>query len=81
LILGPRTELRSSDGVTTTFTYHPQNFRLTRHTTGPNGNHQNLTYDYNEVGNITSITDDTFTGDRTFTYDDLNRLTRAGRQL
>jgi RHS repeat-associated protein len=38
---------------------------------------QNLAYDYDNVGNVTSIGDTIFTADRTFTYDKLNRLRTA----
>ena len=38
-----------------------------------------MTYAYDNNGNVTSITDSLFTGSRTFTYDDLNRMiTGAG---
>jgi uncharacterized protein RhaS with RHS repeats len=40
-------------------------------------NQQNLSYTYDDNGNITSITDSLFTGSRTFQYDDLNRLINA----
>jgi RHS repeat-associated protein len=38
---------------------------------------QDLTYNYDEVGNITAIADALETGSRSFTYDDLNRLKTA----
>jgi RHS repeat-associated protein len=41
------------------------------------GSHQNLSYAYDNVGNITFVTDGIWTGSRSFTYDNLNRLTQA----
>ena len=41
------------------------------------GSHQNLSYAYDNVGNITSVTDTLWTGSRSFAYDHLNRLTQA----
>ena len=38
---------------------------------------QDLTYQYNEIGDITAITDALWTGSRSFDYDDLNRLKTA----
>src|SRR4030042_2168407 len=47
-------------------------------TNGPQGGLQNLSYNYDNAGNINSITD-LMDGSRTqgFTYDHLNRLTQA----
>ncbi|MBI2985926.1 MAG: hypothetical protein HYY45_04080 [Deltaproteobacteria bacterium] len=42
---------------------------------GPTGPMQDLTYAYDNTGNITGITDALWTGSRSFTYDALNRLT------
>jgi hypothetical protein len=39
--------------------------------------YQNLTYGFDNAGNVTAITDTVGFGSRTFIYDDLNRLTRA----
>jgi uncharacterized protein RhaS with RHS repeats len=41
------------------------------------GNQKNLSYTYDDNGNVTSITDGLFTASRTFQYDDLNRLINA----
>ncbi len=51
--------------------------QINQATSGPGGNFQNLTYDYDNVGNILTITDSLFTATRTFTYDGLNRLSTA----
>jgi len=72
---GQKTTLTYANNLTTTWTYDPNNFRPTNRVTS--NNQQNLTYGYDNNGNITSITDSLFTGSRTFTYDDLNRLVTA----
>ncbi|MBI4786264.1 MAG: RHS repeat protein [Chloroflexi bacterium] len=61
------------NGATTTYTYHPQNLRLTNLTTS--GNIQNLSYQYDAVGNVKTITDTKRSQVSTFNYDDLNRMT------
>ncbi|PYM91302.1 MAG: hypothetical protein DME04_19325 [Candidatus Rokuibacteriota bacterium] len=75
---GQQTQQQYANGVTTTLTYDPTNFRpLTRSTTGPTGSHQNLTYGHDPAGNITWVSDAVWTASRNFTYDALNRLTSA----
>lgn len=79
---GQKKTIKYANGVTSNFTYNETgtapDFRLTnRNTAGSVVTFQNLTYDYDNVGNITSITDPIFTADRTFTYDRLNRLSAA----
>ncbi|HTM07264.1 MAG TPA: FG-GAP-like repeat-containing protein, partial [Verrucomicrobiae bacterium] len=87
---GQRDEIQYVNGVTTTFDYFDQlvtppqkiNFRLkNRNTTGHNPDYMNLQdldYDYDDVGNTTSITDHLFTGTRDLLrYDELNRLVEA----
>ncbi|WP_444924850.1 FG-GAP-like repeat-containing protein [Microbulbifer sp. DLAB2-AF] len=76
-------EVLLGNGLTTTYAYDPQNYRLTSILTGINpglGQVQNLHYDWNAVGNLLSKSD--FSGDGSyrkdlqerFEYDDLNRL-------
>jgi RHS repeat-associated protein len=73
-----KTQLQYANGVTTNWTYNAQTFRVTnRNTASATGTFQNLSYTYDNTGNITSITDPVYTADRTFTYDALNRLTSA----
>ena len=72
---GQKTALTYANNLTTTWTFNPNTFRVTNRITS--GNQQNLTYGYDNNGNITSITDSLFTGSQTFGYDDLNRLTSA----
>ena len=75
---GQKTQLQYANGVTSNWTYNAQNFRVTNHSTsGPGGNLQDLSYTYDNVGNISTITDGLFTGSRVFTYDALNRLIEA----
>jgi len=76
---GQKTQVQYANLVATTWTYNPQNFRVTNRLTSGTaaGTIQNLTYGYDNVGNITSITDPVFTATRTFQYDALNRLTQA----
>jgi|GEM_PF-3200168 len=73
---GQKTSLTYANGRVTSWTYHPDRFWTTNQTTS--GNQQNLSYGRDNVGNITSITDNLGgTASRTFTYDDLNRLITA----
>ena len=44
---------------------------------GTTGAYQDLTYQFDNGGNLTAITDALWTGSREFAYDDLNRLTSA----
>jgi RHS repeat-associated protein len=69
---GQKTSLTYGNGLITTWTHNANNFRVTNRTTS--NNQQNLTYGYDNNGNVTSITDGLFTGSRSFTYDDLNRM-------
>src|SRR5439155_1052363 len=62
---GQQTELRHANGVTSTWTYHPTNFRLTGRTTaGAAGPLQSLAYASDAAGNVTQIHDALFTGSR-----------------
>jgi len=72
---GQKTALTYANNLTTTWSYDPNNFRPINRTTS--NNQQNLTYGYDNNGNVTTITDALFTGSRTFTYDDLNRMITA----
>jgi YD repeat-containing protein len=65
--------LTYGNNLASQFSYDPNNFRTTAHTTSGNQqNQQNMSYLYDNVGNVTQITD-MFTAGRIFTYDDLNR--------
>src|SRR4030042_1643547 len=79
--LGQSGAITYANGVTTTQQYYTTNNRLYSITTnGPQGGLQNLSYNYDNAGNITTITD-SLDGSRTqsFQYDHLNRLTQAYR--
>lgn len=70
---GQKTSLTYGNGLVTSWTHNASNFRVTNRTTS--SNQQNLTYGYDNNGNVTAITDSLFTGDRSFGYDDLNQMT------
>jgi RHS repeat-associated protein len=83
-----RAFVQDGNGITTQYTYRPDNRRLSNLQAGQgNGNlFQNLGYSYDAVGNITSLVNDVpvappsqFGGPttQTFIYDDLYRLTSA----
>lgn len=67
------TSLTLGNGAITTYTYNTQNLRLTNLTTS--ASIQNLSYQYDNAGNIKTITDAIRSETSTFNYDDLNRLT------
>ena len=78
---GQKKTVTYGNSLITTFTYNdpvdrpsaPTDFRVFNRTTS--ASQQNLTYGYDQNGNVTGITDSLFTGSRTFAYDDLNRMT------
>jgi len=72
---GQLTSLTLGSGAITNYTYNPQNLRLTNLTTS--NNLQNLSYQYDNVGNIQQIVDNVRGETSQFTYDDLNRLKTA----
>ncbi|MCL4393974.1 MAG: hypothetical protein M1482_04065 [Chloroflexi bacterium] len=75
---GQPLELDFGDGTQTNYAYNPLNRRLTQlQTAGGASAIQNLSYDYDNVGNITQITDAVRNEVTTFGYDDLDRLTSA----
>ncbi len=78
--LGQPAVVTYPNGADTILQYYPLNRRLYSITTNSNaaGGIQNLTYSYDNVGNITQI-DDLLVASRSqsFQYDDLNRLTQA----
>ncbi len=66
-----------ANGVTTSYTYAATNNRLQGISTVKGATtYQSLSYSYDNVGNIATITD-AINGNQTFTYDDLNRLAGA----
>ncbi|MBI4790951.1 MAG: hypothetical protein HY782_28305, partial [Chloroflexi bacterium] len=70
------TQLKLNNGATTTtYIYDSRNLRLTQLTTS--GSLQNLSYEYDGVGNVKKITDWVRSEVSTFGYDDLDRLTSA----
>ena len=72
---GQLTMLRVASNLATTYTYNPQNMRLTHLTTG---NVQDLTYEYYAGGNVKKITDAVRNNEvSNYEYDDLDRLKKA----
>lgn len=68
------------NGTSTTYNYDPYNFRLDKLQTLSGSAHiQDLSYNFDPVGNVTSILDSSPNGTNTqyFQYDDLNRLVYA----
>ncbi|OGL47349.1 MAG: hypothetical protein A2W05_00960, partial [Candidatus Schekmanbacteria bacterium RBG_16_38_10] len=79
--LGQAGTITYANGVSTAYQYNPQNNRLYSITTNsPSaGGLMNLSYSYDNIGNITNITDILNSQKtRTFKYDDINRLIEAG---
>ncbi|MEV6107918.1 SpvB/TcaC N-terminal domain-containing protein [Streptomyces sp. NPDC051940] len=86
-----RTAVALGNGTRTSYTYDAEDRRLaTVNSTLPTGyTFQNVSYDYDEVGNLTELTNDTQRPDsantpklggpstQTFGYDNLHRLTEA----
>ena len=64
-----------SNGILTSYTYHPANRRLTSMQAS---GIQDFGYSYDPVGNILSISDGIRGDTEHFTYDDLDRLITAG---
>jgi RHS repeat-associated protein len=68
--------IQYGNGTHTDYTYG-QDLRLSRILTQGSSNLQDLNYVFDKNGNITTLTDNLRSNIRTFTYDDLDRLTRA----
>lgn len=78
LPFGPLKQLVFANGTTQTFA-HDNRYRMTANSlTGPSGAIASYAYHYDAAGNITQIEDELDAGyDRSFAYDELNRLTTA----
>lgn len=76
---GDVSQIEYGNGVITTYTYFPQNLRLSNiRTTNSSGTVlQDLNYTYDGVGNILTIKDSVNTATQSFKYDALNRLIEA----
>ncbi len=74
---GQPSRLTLGNGVTTDYTYDPNNYRLkTLKTVKGSLTLQDLTYTFDDGGNVTTLTDPVH-GHQTFNYDGLDRLTSA----
>ncbi|WP_321430249.1 DUF2341 domain-containing protein [uncultured Methanolobus sp.] len=67
-----------SNGVVTNYTYDTEKLLLDRIYTQ---SLQDLDYDFDNVGNILEIEDNVLNSVKTYGYDDLDRLTSAGRSV
>jgi RHS repeat-associated protein len=67
------------NGTSTDYTYDPCNFRLNQlKTSDPQkAAIQNLSYNFDPIGNVTSIQDSVNSNTQSFQYDNLNRLTES----
>jgi YD repeat-containing protein len=65
------TQIIFSNSMTTRFDYYPENYRLKSILTG---SLQDLSYEYDKVGNVTKITDSVHSFTKNYFYDDLDRL-------
>ena len=67
------------NGTSTDYTYDPYNFRLNQLKTSDPQKAviQNLSYNFDPIGNVTSIQDSVNTNTQSFQYDNLNRLTES----
>jgi YD repeat-containing protein len=75
---GALKQYRAGNGVLTTMTYHPQRQWLSTLVVGTGASRMDVAYAYDDVGNITSITDATRAAwTQQFDYDPLDRLIRA----
>jgi len=76
---GQMSEITYANGAKTNYDYSPQTLRLQNLSTvdSQQSTVQNLSYQFDNVGNITSILDSVKTATQSFVYDDLNRLTQA----
>jgi len=75
---GQLTHITYGNGTSTQHEYDPCNFRLTHIKTENNdGRLQNLSYIFDDIGNITNISDSVNTATQEFVYDGLSRLMSA----
>jgi RHS repeat-associated protein len=81
--LGQPQNIAYNNGVTTVQQYYATHKRLYSITTnGPQGGLQNLSYEYDNAGNVSTISDLIEPNrTQTFTYDDINRLRFAGSSV
>jgi len=73
---GQMTRIDFGNGTYTDYTYNPQTLRLSNLKTN-DGALQDISYNFDNVGNVKDIIDRVNTGTQTFVYDDIDRLTNA----
>src|SRR3989339_720013 len=75
---GKLSSITYGNGVVTNYGYNPTSKRLTSLVaTAPGGIIQNFSYSYDNIGNITGITDSAGSMSQNFIYDELSRLKLA----
>jgi len=76
---GQITNLEYGNGVTTAYTYDTNTIRLKELKTETSGGEslQNLSYSFDNIGNVKQINDSVYSNTQSFEYDSLNRLTSA----
>lgn len=78
---GQMLRIEYGNGTVSDYTYNPQTLRLDQLvSTGPSGLLQDLTYQFDRVGNVTQIADAVTGNTQDLLYDDLNRLIQASGQ-
>ncbi|PIQ86896.1 MAG: hypothetical protein COV74_02960 [Candidatus Omnitrophica bacterium CG11_big_fil_rev_8_21_14_0_20_45_26] len=72
-------KIEYGNGVKTDYTYNTETLRLEHLFTShvAHGTHQDLTYQFDNVGNVIGLTDEINTNTQYFQYDDLNRIKQA----
>jgi RHS repeat-associated protein len=75
---GQLTKVQYGNGTQTNYAYEPNTLRLNNIVTqSPSGKIQDLSYQFDNTGNIRNIVDAVNTATQSFVYDDLNRLISA----
>ncbi|MBI5050671.1 MAG: hypothetical protein HZC11_07350 [Nitrospirae bacterium] len=75
---GQLTKIQYGNGTQTNYAYEPNTIRLNNIVTqSPAGKIQDLSYQFDNTGNIRNIVDAVNTATQSFVYDDLNRLISA----
>jgi RHS repeat-associated protein len=77
-VTGQIAKIKYSNGVETNYAYDPNTLRLSNiNSVSPLGKIQDLSYQFDNVGNIKNLSDYVNTASQSFNYDDLDRLVTA----